>query len=42
MGVAVSACVGCVVAMHREVAAGTFHALLKQDEVSAEDFEQWI
>jgi len=31
--------VGCVVPMHREVATGTLHNILKQAKVSAEDFE---
>ncbi|OGJ87236.1 MAG: hypothetical protein A2268_06825 [Candidatus Raymondbacteria bacterium RifOxyA12_full_50_37] len=30
--------VGCVVPMHREVATGTLHGLLKQAAVSPEDF----
>lgn len=34
--------VGCVVPMHKEVATGTLHALLKQAHVSLEDFEQNI
>jgi predicted RNA binding protein YcfA (HicA-like mRNA interferase family) len=34
--------VGCVVPMHKEVATGTLHALLKQADVTIEDFEQNI
>lgn len=31
--------VGCVVPMHREVATGTLHSILKQAKISPEDFE---
>jgi len=34
--------VGCVVPMHREVATGTLHGLLKQAQVTAEDFLEHI
>jgi len=34
--------VGCVVPMHREVATGTLHGLLKHAQVSAEDFLEHI
>jgi predicted RNA binding protein YcfA (HicA-like mRNA interferase family) len=30
--------VGCVVPMHREVATGTLHSLLKQAQVTREEF----
>jgi predicted RNA binding protein YcfA (HicA-like mRNA interferase family) len=30
--------VGCVVPMHKEVAIGTLHSLLKQAQVSPEEF----
>jgi len=31
--------VGCVVPMHREVATGTLHSILRQAKISSEDFE---
>lgn len=31
--------VGCVVPMHKEVATGTLHSLLKQAQVAYEEFE---
>jgi hypothetical protein len=31
--------VGCVVPMHKEVATGTLHALLKQANVSIDEFD---
>jgi predicted RNA binding protein YcfA (HicA-like mRNA interferase family) len=31
--------VGCVVPMHREVATGTFHSILKQAHLTPEEFE---
>ena len=34
--------VGCGGPMHKEVATGTLHALLKQADVTIEDFEQNI
>lgn len=34
--------VGCVVPMHKEVATGTLHALLKQAKVSLEQFEPHV
>jgi predicted RNA binding protein YcfA (HicA-like mRNA interferase family) len=32
--------VGCVVPMHREVATGTLHSILKQAHVTPEEFEE--
>jgi predicted RNA binding protein YcfA (HicA-like mRNA interferase family) len=32
--------VGCVVPMHKEVAAGTLHSILKQAKIDLENFEQ--
>lgn len=32
--------VGCVVPMHKEVATGTLHTLLKQANVSIDEFEK--
>lgn len=34
--------VGCVVPMHREVATGTLHSILKQAHLSPEEFEEHI
>ena len=34
--------VGCVVPMHKEVATGTLHALLKQAKVAIDEFEKNI
>jgi predicted RNA binding protein YcfA (HicA-like mRNA interferase family) len=31
--------VGCVVPMHREVATGTFHSILKQAHLTPEEFD---
>jgi predicted RNA binding protein YcfA (HicA-like mRNA interferase family) len=31
--------VGCVVPMHKEVAIGTFHSILKQAHLTIEEFE---
>jgi predicted RNA binding protein YcfA (HicA-like mRNA interferase family) len=31
--------VGCVVPMHKEVATGTFHSILKQAHLTSEEFE---
>ena len=31
--------IGCVVPMHREVAVGTLHALLRQAKISLDEFE---
>jgi predicted RNA binding protein YcfA (HicA-like mRNA interferase family) len=31
--------IGCVVPMHREVATGTFHSILKQAHLTPEEFE---
>jgi predicted RNA binding protein YcfA (HicA-like mRNA interferase family) len=31
--------VGCVVPMHREVATGTLHSILKQAHLTSEEFE---
>ncbi len=36
------ATVGCVVPMHKELATGTLHALLKQAKVTIEEFEQYL
>jgi predicted RNA binding protein YcfA (HicA-like mRNA interferase family) len=38
----ISGAVGCVVPMHREVATGTLHSLLKQAQITPDEFEQYI
>lgn len=37
-----SGTIGCVVPMHREVATGTLHGLLKQAQITPEEFEQFV
>ena len=34
--------VGCVVPMHREVATGTLHSVLKQARITQEEFEEHL
>jgi predicted RNA binding protein YcfA (HicA-like mRNA interferase family) len=34
--------IGCVVPMHKEIATGTLHGLLKQANVSPEDFDKHL
>jgi predicted RNA binding protein YcfA (HicA-like mRNA interferase family) len=40
--ITIDGAVGCVVPMHREVATGTLHNILKQARVAQEDFEEHI
>jgi predicted RNA binding protein YcfA (HicA-like mRNA interferase family) len=40
--ITINGAVGCVVPMHREIATGTLHSLLKQAQISPEEFEQNI
>ncbi|MBN1604798.1 MAG: type II toxin-antitoxin system HicA family toxin [Chitinispirillaceae bacterium] len=40
--ITVSGTIGCVVPMHREVATGTLHGLLKQAQITPEEFEQFV
>jgi predicted RNA binding protein YcfA (HicA-like mRNA interferase family) len=40
--ITVSWTIGCVVPMHREVATGTLHGLLKQAQITPEEFEQFV
>lgn len=40
--ITVSGTIGCVVPMHREVATGTLHGLLKQAQITPEGFEQFV
>lgn len=39
--ITITGAVGCVVPMHREVATGTLHSLLKQAQITPEEFEQY-
>jgi predicted RNA binding protein YcfA (HicA-like mRNA interferase family) len=40
--ITVNGAAGCVVPMHREIATGTLHSLLKQAQISPEEFERNI
>lgn len=40
--ITIDGAVGCVVPMHREVATGTLHSILKQAHVTPEEFEEHL
>jgi predicted RNA binding protein YcfA (HicA-like mRNA interferase family) len=40
--ITVDGAIGCVVPMHREVATGTLHSILKQAHISPEEFDEHI
>jgi predicted RNA binding protein YcfA (HicA-like mRNA interferase family) len=40
--ITIDGAVGCVVPMHREVATGTLHSILKQAHLTPEEFEEHL
>lgn len=40
--ITIDGAVGCVVPMHREVATGTLHSILKQAHLTPEEFEDHL